>query len=194
MSAVRKFTAKQLRELRNKSKKDLLKQVDELKKELHQLRVAQVTGAAQAKISNIYSTRKNIARIYTIISQITKQKVRDECVRQNKKLLPLDLRPKLSRKDRLRLPKELRFKKTPKQRRLIQKYPRRKFAVIDSSRPLPDNVRDANIESVLSAKKESSRFQQYLRRKKQAKMSMNALRRLKAKEAPKQEEQKQEAQ
>ena len=72
MSSTHKFKAKQLRELRKKSKEDLLKQCDELKKELHQLRVAQVSGGAPAKVANIRTTRKNIARIYTIISQIQK--------------------------------------------------------------------------------------------------------------------------
>mmetsp|Transcript_45670 Transcript_45670/g.40907 ORF Transcript_45670/g.40907 Transcript_45670/m.40907 type:complete len:192 (+) Transcript_45670:57-632(+) len=172
MSSARKFKAKQLRELRKKSKKDLLTQCDELKKELHQLRVAQVSGGAPAKVANIRTTRKNIARIYTIISQITKQKVREEYKRQKKTLLPLDLRQKLTRRERLRLPNEYRFKKTPKQRSLINKYPRRKFAVIDSSNYLSKNVRELNIKNVLSEKKSSNRYYQYLRKKQNASKSM----------------------
>mmetsp|Transcript_1192 Transcript_1192/g.2323 ORF Transcript_1192/g.2323 Transcript_1192/m.2323 type:complete len:192 (-) Transcript_1192:177-752(-) len=168
MTAVHKFKTKQLRELRQKSKKDLLKQVDELKKELHQLRVAQVSGGAPAKVANIRTTRKNIARIFTIISQITKQKVRDECKRQKKTLLPLDLRPKLTRRERLRLPNELRFKKTPKQRRLIKKFPRRKFAVIDGDTPLAPKVKQANIEAVLTQKKPANRYHAYLKQKRQS--------------------------
>eukprot|EP00483_Globobulimina_turgida_P000949 UN00951 len=106
MSTAKKFKAKKLRELRKKSKKELLSQCDELKKELHQLRVAQVSGGAPAKVANIRTTRKNIARIYTIISQITKQKVREEIKRKKQSKLPLDLRPKLTRRERLRLPNE----------------------------------------------------------------------------------------
>eukprot|EP01084_Bolivina_argentea_P101573 182077_1 len=165
MSATRKFKSKELKDLRKKSKKDLLKQCDDLKKELHQLRVAQVSGGAPAKVANIRTTRKNIARIYTIISQITKQKVREEYKKQQKTLLPLDLRLKLTRRERLRLPNSLRFKKTNRERRLIKKFPRRKFAVIDSSNYLPRNVRRANIKSVLSQKKSPNRYHRYLKKK-----------------------------
>ena len=68
----RKYNKKQMNELRKKSKADLLEQVDELRKELHQLRVAQVSGGAPAKVGNIRVTRKNIARVLTVIRQITK--------------------------------------------------------------------------------------------------------------------------
>ena len=58
--------------MRKKSKVELMEQVEQLKEELHQLRVAQVSGGAPAKVATIRVVRKNIARIYTIISQITK--------------------------------------------------------------------------------------------------------------------------
>jgi ribosomal protein L29 len=41
-------------ELRNKGKQDLLKQLADLKKELAELRVAQVTGGAASKLSKMY--------------------------------------------------------------------------------------------------------------------------------------------
>eukprot|EP01083_Nonionella_stella_P033848 92620_1 len=168
MSAARKFKAKQLKELRKKSKKDLLKQVDDLKKELHQLRVAQVSGGAPAKVANIRTTRKNIARIYTIISQITKQKVREEIKRRKQDKLPLDLRPKLTRRERLRLPKELRFKKTNKQRKLIKKYPRRKFAVINLNNAITANIKKQNVKMALTQNKSSNKYIRYLRKKQRA--------------------------
>lgn len=70
--STKKFKAKDLKDLRNKSKPELLKRIDELKTELHSLRVAQVSGGAPAKVANIRTVRKNIARIHTIISQITR--------------------------------------------------------------------------------------------------------------------------
>ena len=70
--STKKFKKKEIKELRTKSKKDLLRQIDELKTELHSLRVAQVSGGAPAKVANIRTVRKNIARIHTIMSQITK--------------------------------------------------------------------------------------------------------------------------
>ena len=89
----------------------------------------------------------------------------------------MDLRPKLTRKERLRLPNNLRFKKTNKQKKLIKKYPRRKFAVIDSSNYLPQNVRRANIKAVLSKKKTSSRYHRYLKKKQKSIKAMQIKRR-----------------
>ena len=70
--STKKFKKKEIKELRTKGKKELIKQIDELKTELHNLRVAQVSGGAPAKVANIRTVRKNIARIHTVISQITK--------------------------------------------------------------------------------------------------------------------------
>merc|ERR1712204_2663 len=134
-----------------------------------------------AKVANIRTTRKNIARIFTIISQITKQKVREEYTRQKRTLLPLDLRQKLTRKERLRLPKALRFKKTVKQRQLIKKYPRRKFAVIDmspSGNKLPFAVRQANVKAVLSQKKSANRYHKYMKDKQRITRAVRTARRL----------------
>lgn len=164
MSNTKKFKAKDLKQLRQKSKKELLKQLDELKQELHALRVQQVSGGAPAKIANIRTVRKNIARIYTIISQLTRQKVREAYKEQGKKLLPLDLRPKLTRRERLRLPQNLRFKKTRKQKRLIAKYPQRKFAVLDLSYKLPLEVRSANLRYALNGKKPGNEMAKHLKR------------------------------
>ena len=69
-----KFKKKELEDLRLQGKKKLLKQLDDLKKELHGLRVTQVAGGANDKISHIHNVRKNIARIATIITQVTKVK------------------------------------------------------------------------------------------------------------------------
>merc|ERR1712137_1320495 len=45
------------RDLRTKKKEELLKQLDELKKELSQLRVAKVTSGAASKLSKIHVVR-----------------------------------------------------------------------------------------------------------------------------------------
>lgn len=42
------------RDLRGKKKEELLKQLDDLKNELSQLRVAKVTGGAASKLSKMY--------------------------------------------------------------------------------------------------------------------------------------------
>ena len=42
---------------------------------IFQLRVAQVTGGAPAKLAKIGGVRKNIARVLTVYNQLTKSKV-----------------------------------------------------------------------------------------------------------------------
>merc|ERR1719237_178006 len=63
----------------------------------------------------IRGVRKNIARLLTIITQVTKQKVREEYKKQGKKLLPLDLRPDNTKAKRNALPLHLKNKRTPRQ-------------------------------------------------------------------------------
>merc|ERR1712154_725724 len=137
---------------------------EKLREELHQLRVAQVSGGSPAKVLQIRGVHKNIARLLTIITQITKQKVRAEYKRQGKTLLPLDLRPKTTKAKRNALPKHLAKKKTPKERRLTKKYPQRKFAVINRHCVLPQAVVKMNVKHALSGKKDS-RYSHYLVRK-----------------------------
>jgi len=175
MATVKKFKAKELKDLRTKSKKDLLKQLDDLKNELHKLRVAQQTGGAPAKIAQIRILRKNIARILTTVSQITKQKVREQYKKEGKKLLPLDLRPKLTRRERLRLPNEYRFKKTNRQRKLIKRFPQRRFAIINKGHELPKQIRKQNIALALSGKRPSNEFFKTLRRTKKARRQVYEL-------------------
>jgi len=186
-TTIQKFKAKDKRELRKKSKKDLLKQVDDLKKELHQLRVTQKSGGAPAKVSQIRVVRKNIARINTIVTQITKQKVKETYVKQ-KSLLPLDLRPKLTRRERLRLPKEYRFKKTTKQLKNIKKYPQRKFAILNLRYRLPKEIRALNLHSALTGKHPGNQYFQHLRR------NQNLRRRIRAKTQEQKQKKKEEKQ
>ena len=50
------------RDLRGKKKEELLKQLDDLKNELSQLRVAKVTGGAASKLSKMYVLCENDLR------------------------------------------------------------------------------------------------------------------------------------
>merc|ERR1712147_37268 len=93
-------------ELRNKSKADLEKQLEELKTELAALRVAKVTGGAASKLSKIKVVRKSVARVLTVINQTQKSQLR--LFYKDKKLLPLDLRSKQTRAMRRKMtPEEL---------------------------------------------------------------------------------------
>ncbi|KAK6470751.1 60S ribosomal protein L35-like [Huso huso] len=113
------------RDLRGKKKEELLKQLDDLKVELSQLRVAKVTGGAASKLSKIRVVRKSIARVLTVINQTQKENLR----KFYKKYKPLDLRPKKTRAMRRRLTKYEESLKTKKQQRKERLYPIRKYAV-----------------------------------------------------------------
>ncbi|GJQ84091.1 putative ribosomal L29 protein [Trypoxylus dichotomus] len=114
-------------DLRAKDKKDLTKQLSDLKTELTNLRVAKVTGGAPSKLSKIRSVRKAIARVYIVMHQKQKENLRK--FYKNKKYKPLDIRPKKTRAIRRALSThELRIK-TQKEIRKKSIFPPRKFAL-----------------------------------------------------------------
>ncbi|XP_015171749.1 PREDICTED: 60S ribosomal protein L35 [Polistes dominula] len=114
-------------DLRTKDKKELLKQLDELKTELTSLRVAKVTGGAASKLSKIRVVRKAIARVYIIMHQKQKENLR--LLFRNNKYKPLDLRPKKTRAIRRKLTPYQAGKKTLKAIRKQSIYPQRKYAL-----------------------------------------------------------------
>uniref|UniRef100_A0A0E9TRH5 Large ribosomal subunit protein uL29 n=1 Tax=Anguilla anguilla TaxID=7936 RepID=A0A0E9TRH5_ANGAN len=69
------------RDLVGKKKDELLKQLDDLKEELSQLRVAKVTGGAASKLSKIRIFRKSIARVLTVINQTQKREPEENSTR-----------------------------------------------------------------------------------------------------------------
>ncbi|XP_039259009.1 large ribosomal subunit protein uL29-like [Styela clava] len=115
------------RELRGKSKEDLLKQLEEFRQELSTLRVAKVTGGQASKLSKIRLVRKSIARVLTVINQTQKDNLRK--LFKGKKYKPKDLRPKKTRALRRRLNKHEESLKTAKELRKLRIYPQRKYAV-----------------------------------------------------------------
>lgn len=115
------------KELRLKDKKELTKQLEELKTELLTLRVAKVTGGAPSKLSKIRVVRKAIARVYIVMHQKQKENLRK--LYKNKKYKPLDLRPKLTRAKRRALSKHDSNIKTLKERRKLSLNPVRKYAL-----------------------------------------------------------------
>ncbi|KXS11835.1 60S ribosomal protein L35 [Gonapodya prolifera JEL478] len=114
-------------ELRNKTKADLTKQLDELKQELSSLRVQKVAGGATAKLSKIHTVRKNVARVLTVISQTQREQLR--IFYQGKKYLPLDLRAKKTRAQRRRLTRFEESRKTERQIKKERHFGQRKYAV-----------------------------------------------------------------
>merc|ERR1719192_633800 len=112
-------------EIRSQSNADLLKQLDELKSELAQLRVAKVTGSgAASKLAKIKVVRKNIARVLTVYNQKQKQEARDAF--KGKKYIPRDLRPKLTRAKRRELTEDQKNMLTARRKKVAQNFPKRK--------------------------------------------------------------------
>lgn len=114
-------------ELIQKSKADLLAQLNELKSELSLLRVAKVTGGASNKLSKIKVVRQSIAQVSTVMSQKQKAVLREAY--KNKKYLPLDLRPKKTRAIRRRLTKHQASLKTEREKKKEMYFPPRKYAI-----------------------------------------------------------------
>ena len=114
-------------ELRGQSKEDLLKQLDEHRKELSELAVAKVTGGAASKVAKIKSVRKSIARILTVHNQQQKEGIRKAAAGQ--KYISKDLRSKKTRAMRRALTKAEKSRKTLKAQKKATHFPQRRFAV-----------------------------------------------------------------
>lgn len=115
------------KDLRGKKKEELVKQLDELKQELANLRVAKVTGGTASKLSKIRVFRKNIARVLTVMQQNQKENLRK--LYRGKKYIPKDLRPQRTRAIRKALTSAEKRICTAKELRNRRKWPERVYAV-----------------------------------------------------------------
>ncbi|PBJ74817.1 60S ribosomal protein L35 [Trypanosoma cruzi cruzi] len=119
-----------IRDLRDKSKDELLKQLMEFKKELSQLRVAQQLNSAGTRLGRIRLIRKSIARILTVLNRNQRESLRKVYAGRRLRLaMPKALRPKLTRRRRLALKDNEKNRKTRRQLRMARKFPRRVYAV-----------------------------------------------------------------
>merc|ERR1712212_45173 len=127
MGIKTKMAKVKAKDLRGKTKEDLLKQLDELKNELQTLRVAKVTGGAAAKLAKIYTVRKSVARVLTVINQKQKENLRR--LYRSRTHKPKDLRLKKTRAIRRALTPYEKSLKSKKEQRKMRLYPMRKYAV-----------------------------------------------------------------
>eukprot|EP01084_Bolivina_argentea_P194900 334484_1 len=114
-------------ELRTKGKHELLKQEEELRTELSQLRVSAQTGGAPAKLAKIKVVRKSIARVLTVLYQKEKQNLRK--VYKGKTYKPKDLRPRRTRAKRMALTPTQKKAKTVRGQKRAKAFPMRKYAI-----------------------------------------------------------------
>ena len=123
---------------------DLRKQIDDLKSELAQLRVAKVTGGAASKLAKIKIVRKSIAQVMTVYNQTMKSKARESQAGRKWNHVSKDLRGKKTRAIRRRLrpeeagekvvingvaSKRLRKRMTTRQAKKNLNFPLRRYAI-----------------------------------------------------------------
>lgn len=114
-------------ELRGMKKDALLAKLKEFKTELAGLRVSQATGGANAKLSQIRRTRKDIARVLTVMNQTQARELRKFYA--DAKYQPLDLRVKKTRAMRRALTAEEKNAKSLRQQKARAAFPVRKYAL-----------------------------------------------------------------
>merc|ERR1711966_423359 len=113
---------------------ELLKQLEDLKNELAQLRVAKLSGqGGPSKLAKIKVVRKDIARVLTVYNQTIRSRARAQYSKQRAKYIPLTLREKKTRAIRQRLTPEQAARKTLKQQKKEAYYPTRVYALSSSS-------------------------------------------------------------
>ena len=115
-------------EIRTQTKSALKKKVEDLKKDLSNLRVQQKSGSKSTRVAKIGGLRKDIARVLTVMNQDTKKQLRAYHAETGGKI-PLDMRVKATRAIRRKLTKEEAGKKTVKQTKKDANFPQRKYAV-----------------------------------------------------------------
>ena len=114
-------------ELRSSNKAAMLKKLDDLRKELGELRVAKVTGGAQSKLAKIKVVRKSIATVLTVYNQKMKKTLAESVSGQ--RFAPTDLRKKQTRAIRRRLTPGQAAKETNKAMIARTNFPQRRYAV-----------------------------------------------------------------
>eukprot|EP01147_Barroeca_monosierra_P000912 gene912-4173_t len=115
------------KQLRQKTKDDILKQLNDYKAELASLRVDQITGGSASKIGKIKSVRRSIAVVKTVLQEQTRAALRKHF--NSAKYKPLDLRPKKTRAIRRQLTRKEASRITLRQRKHRIHFPKRVFAV-----------------------------------------------------------------
>jgi large subunit ribosomal protein L35e len=99
----------------------------QVKQSLLALRLAKATNGAPAKLGEIKQTRRNVARVLTVMRQRLRETLKAKYAKG--KFMPLDLRPHTTKK--MRRNAKLATRKTTSARALkrIRAFPKRKYAL-----------------------------------------------------------------
>ncbi|CBK22449.2 uncharacterized protein [Blastocystis hominis] len=104
-----------------------MSEIEKYKRDLATLRVAQVTGGAPAKLAQIKTVRKNIARALTVMNMKKRAALKEKYA--HAKYVPTDLRMKKTRAMRRALTKAQAAKKSLRQQKREAAFPMRKYAL-----------------------------------------------------------------
>ena len=114
--------------LRKKNEEQLNKDLEEFRKSLAEAKFNKVSASNQMKVSKLRTLRKDIARVLTVLNTMKKDQAREKYAKS--KYQPLDLRAKKTRKLRRKLTKNQRNLTTLKERKRVENFPQRTFAVM----------------------------------------------------------------
>eukprot|EP01070_Trichotokara_eunicae_P002087 Trichotokara_eunicae@DN2392_c0_g1_i1.p1 len=122
-------------QLRTKGVDELYSQLENLRKELSSLRVAEVSGSQ--KVVRIRPVRKAIARVMTVIAEKRKKEAMAKVQAEGKKI-PRNARPKLTRAIRRHLTKAEMSRVTTKMQKRLEKFPVNRRYALALSIPPPE--------------------------------------------------------
>ena len=114
--------------LRKKTEDQLVKDLEEYRKNLAELKFNKVSASHQMKVSKLRTVRKDIARVLTTINTMRKDAAKEKYAKSKYK--PMDLRPQKTRKLRRKMTKHQSKRTTLKERKRTENFPQRKFAVM----------------------------------------------------------------
>merc|ERR1711893_412672 len=113
--------------IRGSTPAELQTKLDDFRQELANLRVASVTQSGAGKLGKIRETRKNIAKVLTVMNQIQKEQLQK--FYRGKKVKPVDLKPRKTRAMRKALNKHEESLKNLKTIRRERRTALKNFAI-----------------------------------------------------------------
>merc|ERR1712178_383181 len=119
--------AEKTKAFRGNTPAELQAKLDSFRKELSSIRVAAVTQSGAQKVGKLRTTRKNIAKVLTVINQSQKEQLQK--FYRGKKVKPVDLKPRKTRAMRKALNKHEESLKNLKTIRRERRTALKNFAV-----------------------------------------------------------------
>jgi ribosomal protein L29 len=114
-------------ELRNKSRQELLETLATLEKKLFETRSQLASSSGRAKLSELQTVRRDVARVKTILMEQQRKALQDRF--KDQRFVPIDIRPNVVKSQRKKLPAKFANKLTVRARRRAKFLKPVKFAL-----------------------------------------------------------------